>query len=98
MIAFANLPVMFSPGWRSFERTSPRRRVAVPLWCMLLFRCSLFGQLLPLPERSADALSGTEFAKSIATLSLPEREEKAYAQVFAGNAPPFLRHLCSVEV
>jgi hypothetical protein len=65
---------------------------------MLLLRCSLFGQLLPLPERSADAWSGTEFAKSIATLSLPEREEKGYAQVLGGNIPSFLHHLCPVEV
>ncbi len=53
-------------------------------------------QTLDLPPRSTDALTGTEFAKRIAELDLPAREEEIVAQITAGNVPNFLRKLCPV--
>jgi hypothetical protein len=64
----------------------------------LLCRCQLLAQVLSLPGRPADALSGSEFAKQIAMLPLLQREEAAYEQILAGNVPSFLRHLCPVQV
>jgi len=55
-------------------------------------------QSLRLPPRPAGAMSGSEFAKSIASLELGEREEKIYEQIAEGNVPNFLRELCPIRV
>jgi len=65
----------------------------------LLFLCQrLFSQTLDLPARPASAPSGSEFAASVTNLERPEREEKIFAQVTAGNVPDFLRKLVPVRV
>ena len=51
-----------------------------------------------MPKRAADAMKGSEFARSIAALPLVEREKEIRAQVAAGNVPEFLRHLVPVKV
>ncbi len=55
-------------------------------------------QVLPLPERAPGALVGSAFAKKVASLTLPDREQEIYAQVLSGNVPAFLRQLCPVEL
>src|SRR5258708_36875591 len=68
-------------------------------WIVALFFCQIaFAQFLPLPLRSTNALSGSDFAQSIASLERPEREQKIYEQVAAGNVPDFLRKLVPINV
>jgi hypothetical protein len=81
-----------------------RTRVPAPRFPLLavfyvlssLVASSLPVQTLPLPPRPADALAGTEFAKSIASLNQAEREQKIYDQIAAGNIPDFLRTLVPI--
>ncbi len=54
-------------------------------------------QTLDLPPRPAEAIAGSEFAKSIESLERPEREEKIYSQVALGNVPDFLRKLTPIR-
>ena len=56
----------------------------------------LEAQTLELPPRPADALTGTEFAKRVSSLDLPDREQEIFAQITAGNVPHFLRKLAPV--
>ncbi len=65
---------------------------------ILLLGSSLAAQSLDLPPSQPSAPKGTAFARSIADLPLPEREEKILAEVKAGNVPPFLRKLVPVVV
>jgi hypothetical protein len=62
----------------------------------VLLSTSLHAQTLDLPPRSADALTGTEFAKRINPLDLTEREKEIFAQITSGNVPDFLRKLSPV--
>jgi hypothetical protein len=55
-------------------------------------------QSLELPPRPATAPNGTEFARSIADLSLAERERKILEALKSGNVPNFLRKLVPVTV
>ena len=97
MNRFGNLHAMLVRGRKT--RGTPGHHIGPLLfWYGLLFACSAFAQLLPSPERPTNSLSGTGFAARIAGMSLPEREELAYAEIFAGNIPPFLHQLCPVEV
>jgi len=55
--------------------------------------------LVPIPERSDDALSGSAFANSILNLPLgQQREDKILEQYASGNVPAFMRSLCEVTV
>ena len=65
---------------------------------ILLLGSSLSAQSLDLPPRQPSAPQGTAFALSIAALPLAAREEKALAEVMAGNVPSFLRKLVPVSV
>jgi hypothetical protein len=76
-------------------------RNSFTLWVVILLVLYCFplsALVLPLPDRPADAPSGTRFAEQTASLSLAEREQQACTQVLAGNVPPFLRRLCQVQV
>ncbi len=46
---------------------------------------------LPLPDRPADAATGSEIAARIAALSLEEREKAVVREVLSGNVPSFAR-------
>ncbi|MFI5453216.1 hypothetical protein ACHMWN_13790 [Pedobacter sp. UC225_61] len=56
-------------------------------------------QELRLKTRKADALTGSEFGKSIAdsSLALSDREEIIYKEIKGGNIPDFLRQLKKVS-
>lgn len=56
------------------------------------------GPYLRLPKRPIDAVGGSEFAKEIAGLAQPEREERIWREVVSGNVPGFLRQLAPVPV
>ncbi len=56
----------------------------------------LAAQTLNLPPRSANALTGREFAGITTSMSLTQRENWIYAQIASGNVPNFLRSLTSV--
>jgi hypothetical protein len=56
------------------------------------------GQTLPLPDRSPNALSGSQIAEQIAQLDLPSREERLFSEIMSGNVPQFLRKLCPVAI
>jgi len=59
---------------------------------------SLFATRLDLPERSANAYSGSALAEILKPLSLKDREERIYSEIMSGNIPPFLRQLKPVSV
>ena len=61
-----------------------------------LLALTAWTQVLDLPPRAPNALSGSEFARRVAMLDLGERDREVYAQVMAGNVPDFLRRLCPV--
>ncbi len=65
---------------------------------ILLLCTSLPAQSLDLPPRSASALTGTAFARSVAELPRREREARILAEVKAGNVPQFMRALVPVTV
>lgn len=50
------------------------------------------------PERAQDAPTGSEFSRSVATLSGPARDAAVLGQVLHGNLPGFLRHLVPVTL
>jgi len=56
------------------------------------------GQTLALPERAADALSGSAIAGRIESLALADREQVVLGEVLSGNVPEFMRRLCPVSV
>jgi hypothetical protein len=70
----------------------------VCLSLLTLLNSSAQAQTLPLPARSANALSGAEFIKRVTPLTLPERENEIFSQITSGNIPNFLRKLCPVQV
>jgi hypothetical protein len=55
-------------------------------------------QTLDLPSRAANTPTGREFAKSIASDDLEQREKVAAAQILEGNVPAFMQKLCPVTV
>lgn len=55
--------------------------------------------LVPIPERSEDALTGSAFAQSILNLPLGQKREDAMlAQLEQGNVPAFMRLLSEVNI
>ncbi|HEX3800972.1 MAG TPA: hypothetical protein VH413_19930 [Verrucomicrobiae bacterium] len=78
-----------------------RRKIAFGLrgfLSLFLLAQAARAQVLALPPRPADALTGSVFAQSLTNLARPEREEKIYQQIALGNVPDFLRLLCPVQV
>src|SRR5688572_29398799 len=69
---------------------------------LLLFWCAFIpdadAQVLRLPPRPANALSGSVFAQSIATLPLQDREARIEAEIVQGNVPEFLRRLKPIAI
>ena len=51
-----------------------------------------------IPARRADALTGSAFIASVATMPREEREAAIRRELLAGNIPAFLRTLATVEV
>ena len=58
-----------------------------------------YGQKLKLKKRSAAALSGSEFSKSIrdTAITLEEREKVIYEEIRSGNIPDFYRNLKEIK-
>jgi len=75
---------------------TPRRLILGSATGVALLALTAWAQVLDLPPRAPNALSGSEFARRVATLDLGERDREVYAQVMAGNVPDFLRRLCPV--
>jgi len=53
---------------------------------------------LTLPSRPADAISGSQFARQIESLSPTDREAAILEQISRGNIPNFLRALKAIDV
>ena len=51
-----------------------------------------------IPARPPHALTGSQFAHSVATLAAPLREQAIQREILAGNLPDFLRRLTPVEL
>jgi hypothetical protein len=83
------------------KNMQPRRKIGFglrTLLSLLIFAQTGHSQILELPPRLAHAMTGSEFAQSIANLDRFAREEKIYEQVALGNVPDFLRHLSRISV
>lgn len=65
---------------------------------LLLLGTTVRGQTLDLPPRPPTAPKGRDFAHSITSFALKEREERIRAEIEAGNVPTFLRKLVPVTV
>lgn len=59
---------------------------------------SLARILRNIPPRTSKALTGTQFAESIAHLDRPQREHAILSNLLAGNLPDFLRTLVPVKL
>jgi hypothetical protein len=64
---------------------------------ILLIASVAFSQVLHLPPRSENAISGSQFAEIVQNYSLSDRENAIYTQVMSGNVPDFLRNLSEVS-
>jgi hypothetical protein len=58
--------------------------------------CGVFAQTLNVPARQVTAMSGSQFATYIWSMSLTDRENAIYAEVLNGNVPDFMRNLVPV--
>lgn len=67
---------------------------------LCLLNSTTFAQEINLKKRRPNALTGSEFAKSIAdtNLSLAAREKLIYTEVKNGNIPSFLRKLKPIQI
>ena len=67
---------------------------------LCLLNSATFAQEINLKKRRQNALTGSEFAKSIAdtNLSLAAREKLIYTEVKNGNIPSFLRKLKPIQI
>lgn len=54
-------------------------------------------QLLNLPSRASNALSGTAFMKKIARMDGGQREKAMVSEILKGNIPSFLRKLTAID-
>ena len=66
------------------------------LFFFLQFCLNVYAQTLPVPPRSSNALSGSEFINLIWSMPLEQREEEIFSQVVGGNIPDFMRQLTTV--
>lgn len=73
-------------------------RKLLPTSALFLLPLLASAQLLPFPARPADALSGTDFVRAIASLLLTNRETRIVAEFLRGNVPSFLRQLQPVTL
>jgi len=53
--------------------------------------------LLKIPPRDEEALTGSEFAKYLATIPPEERDKAIYSEIISGNIPSFLRKFVKIE-
>ena len=65
---------------------------------LIVFILPSFGQVLDIPVRPVDALSGTEIYNLIVSMEIEEREDTIYSQIAIGNIPDFMRILCEITV
>lgn len=73
---------------------------------VLLVHCAAAGELAALlpelshkiPPRAHQALTGSEFAKSVSAMDPHQREQAILTQIIEGNIPSFLRNLVPVEL
>ncbi len=81
--------------------TAVLRSTKFLLFLLLVFWTAgahLMAQQLRLPDRPADAPTGSEFRDQIRFLALAAREKAILEQILAGNVPAFLRELVPVSV
>lgn len=74
-------------------------KVKLTFLLILFFNTTILtAQTLKLPQRKADALTGSAFAKSISdsSLTLEQREKIIFKEIKKGNVPDFLRILSKV--
>lgn len=72
--------------------------LAALLLAGLLTGASAPAQVLPLPPRATNAMTGRAFAQFVGPMTLPEREREIFTQVTSGNVPDFLRRLRPVSI
>lgn len=65
---------------------------------LLLLQISIlsYSQVLNLPPRPLDALTGSEFAQLVWKMPRVQREDSIYAQIMRGNVPEFQRNLIPI--
>jgi hypothetical protein len=61
-------------------------------------RVSLINLIKKIPPRPFSAMTGSQFAKSILSMSGSKREQAILAQIMNGNLPDFLRNLKPVQL
>jgi hypothetical protein len=66
------------------------------LFSAIVMYCGISAQTLNVPARQVTAMSGSQFAYYIWSMSLTDRENAIYAEVLNGNVPDFMRNLVPV--
>ncbi|MFH2030386.1 MAG: hypothetical protein ABIJ40_07110 [Bacteroidota bacterium] len=54
-------------------------------------------KILNIPDRPADAMTGSAFMKLVENMSFSDREERIYQEISKGNIPDFLRSLVPIK-
>ena len=57
----------------------------------------IFGQTWTIPERPADAISGSAFIEKVKSMSLAQREQEIYREVSQGNIPESFRQATQIN-
>jgi hypothetical protein len=83
---------------RAVQRSSSIWTSVAVLVAVMAGSLTTKAQILWLPNRPPDAPSGSAFGKSVADLSLAEREARVEAEVLRGNVPEFLRRLRPITI
>jgi hypothetical protein len=85
----------------NFFSAPPRLRVRLPLLLVAALHCAALSADIPalsLPPRSVEAITGSQFASQIDSLSRDDREAVILQQITQGNIPNFLRTLKPIDV
>lgn len=71
-------------------------KIYLALFASVLVCLQIYSQVLPIPPRPSNALSGSAFVNVIWSMPRDQREEQIYSQVISGNIPNFMRQLKTI--
>ena len=73
-------------------------RILLIIALTVLLSNACFSQTLPLPARTTDAISSSDFIHQIEPLALADREQVISSEILKGNAPASLTNLYAVNL
>ena len=73
-------------------------RILLIIALTVLLSNACFSQTLPLPARTTDAISSSDFIHQIEPLALADREQVISSEILKGNVPASLTNLYAVNL